>query len=74
MVSIGGWTGSRFFSTAVGSEANRTKFVGAIKDLVDRHNLGGVDLEYVLRKSCPRPILTSPSAGNTLMDWEWAVI
>jgi len=47
MVSIGGWTGSRFFSTAVGSEANRTAFVKAVVDLAQKFELGGVDFEYV---------------------------
>jgi chitinase len=44
-VSIGGWTGSRYFSNAVGSEANRIKFVDAIATLVNNYTLDGVDFE-----------------------------
>jgi chitinase len=47
MVSIGGWTGSRFFSTSVASNKNRTKFVKAVTDLAVQYNVGGVDFEYV---------------------------
>ena len=42
------WAGSRFFSTAVGSAANRTAFVETITNLVEKHKLDGVDFEWVL--------------------------
>lgn len=45
-ISIGGWTGSRYFSTAVGSAANRTKFINAITDIVAKYNLDGVDFDW----------------------------
>lgn len=45
MVAAGGWTGSRYFSTAVGNQANRTKFTNAIANLVNTYNLDGVNFE-----------------------------
>ncbi|TFK64051.1 endochitinase [Pluteus cervinus] len=44
--SIGGWTGSQFFSTAVGSAANRTAFVRTVINLVTHYNLDGVDFDW----------------------------
>ncbi len=38
-VSIGGWTGSLFYSSNVGSEQNRTAFIQAIEGLVNKYNL-----------------------------------
>ncbi|KAF9650142.1 chitinase [Thelephora ganbajun] len=46
LISIGGWTGSRFFSTAVGSAANRTAFVKTITNLVKKHKLDGIDFDW----------------------------
>ena len=48
ILTIGGWTGSIYFSTAVGSEANRTAFAKACVDLVKKYDLDGLDFEYVL--------------------------
>lgn len=39
------WTGSQFFSTNFGSAANRTAFVDTITNLVNKHNLDGIDFE-----------------------------
>jgi len=47
LLSIGGWTGSIYFSTAVGSPENRTKFVEAIVDLANTYGLDGIDFESV---------------------------
>lgn len=44
-LSIGGWTGSRFFSTSVGSAQNRTAFVGAVNKIVKQYDLDGIDFE-----------------------------
>lgn len=44
-LSIGGWTGSRYFSTAVGSAQNRTAFVAAVNRIVKQYGLDGVDFE-----------------------------
>jgi chitinase len=46
-VSIGGWTGSRWFSCNVASAENRTAFVGRVIDLVTKYDLDAVDFEYV---------------------------
>lgn len=45
--SIGGYTGSQFFSTAVGNEANRTAFVTTVLDFAREYELDGLDFEYV---------------------------
>ncbi|KAF7291893.1 Glycoside hydrolase family 18 protein [Mycena indigotica] len=46
LLSIGGWTGSRFYSSAVASEHNRTAFVNATLALVSQYNLDGVDFDW----------------------------
>ncbi|TDZ34920.1 Chitinase A1 [Colletotrichum spinosum] len=46
LVSIGGWTGSRFFSTAIGSPENRTAFVKNCLDLVEKYSLDGLDFDW----------------------------
>lgn len=46
MVSIGGWTGSRYFSSNVGSAKNRTAFVKTVTDFAAEFNLDGLDFEY----------------------------
>ena len=51
MLSIGGWTGARSFSTNVGSSENRTAFVQTVVDLATKYNLDGVDFEYVHHKT-----------------------
>ncbi|THV08265.1 glycoside hydrolase family 18 protein [Dendrothele bispora CBS 962.96] len=45
-ISIGGWSGSRFWSTAVGSSKNRTIFVKTITDFVTRYGLDAVDFDW----------------------------
>jgi len=46
MVSVGGWAGSQYFSTDVGSEENRTAFVKTITDFVQAYELDGVDFDW----------------------------
>ncbi|KAG7090923.1 hypothetical protein E1B28_009997 [Marasmius oreades] len=46
LVSIGGWAGSRFFSTAVASPQNRTKFVNAVTEFATKHDLDGIDFDW----------------------------
>jgi chitinase len=43
-VTVGGWTGSRYFSPAVTPE-NRTSFIQAVIDMVDEYDLDAVDFE-----------------------------
>lgn len=45
-LSIGGWTGSQYFSTAVADETNRTAFVQTVLGLVTKYDLDGIDFEY----------------------------
>ncbi|KAF5351917.1 hypothetical protein D9756_007649 [Leucocoprinus leucothites] len=45
-LSIGGWTGSRYFSSNVGSSTNRTDFVNAIANLVEKYSLDGIELDW----------------------------
>ncbi|KAJ7228309.1 glycoside hydrolase family 18 protein [Mycena pura] len=45
-VSIGGWTGSLFWSSAVASAANRTLFVQTLVDLVQKYDLDGLDFDW----------------------------
>ncbi|EJD03463.1 glycoside hydrolase [Fomitiporia mediterranea MF3/22] len=45
-LSLGGWTGSQYFSTNVGNEKNRTKFVNAINELVSLYHLDGIDFDW----------------------------
>ena len=45
-LSIGGWTDSTYFSSAVSSSSARTKFVNSIVALVQKYNLDGVDIDW----------------------------
>lgn len=47
MVTIGGWTGSVYFSNNVGSAENRTLFVKTVVEFAAKYNLDGFDFEYV---------------------------
>ena len=49
MLTIGGWTGSKYFSSLVATADNRTSFVNACMQLVSQYDLDGLDFEYV----CP---------------------
>jgi len=45
-ISIGGWTGGRWYSTNVGSAANRTAFVNTVTDFVTKYDLDGVNFDW----------------------------
>ncbi|KAG7098279.1 hypothetical protein E1B28_000242 [Marasmius oreades] len=45
-LSIGGWTGSRYFSTNVGSPQNRSTFVKTLVDVVKKYELDGLDIDW----------------------------
>ncbi|KZT29101.1 glycoside hydrolase family 18 protein [Neolentinus lepideus HHB14362 ss-1] len=45
-VSVGGWTGSRYYSTAVASPANRTAFVKTVTTLATTYHLDGIDFDW----------------------------
>ncbi|KAF8801135.1 endochitinase [Phlegmacium glaucopus] len=44
-LSIGGWSGSLYFSTAV-SPQNRSTFVKTVVNLVNKYNLDGIDFDW----------------------------
>ena len=45
-LSIGGWTGSAFFSTICGDDSLRSTFVNNIVDAYDNYNLDGIDIDW----------------------------
>ncbi|KAF5388342.1 hypothetical protein D9615_000636 [Tricholomella constricta] len=46
LVSIGGWTGSRFFSSNVATAAKRTAFVKTVSDFAKKYSLDGLDFDW----------------------------
>lgn len=64
ILSIGGWTGSQYFSSAVATEANRTAFAQTVMKTVSKYNLDGVEFEcaYFLSLS-PTRSLPDPQLG-----------
>jgi chitinase len=47
LMSIGGWGGSRYFSSAVATDANRTAFAQAVMKVVSTYSLDGIEFECV---------------------------
>lgn len=45
-LSIGGWTGSKHFSTAVASSGNREIFAQKILDMYNKFQLDGIDIDW----------------------------
>jgi len=45
-IAIGGWSGSRFFSTAVASPLNRTAFVKTVTDLAVKYKADGLGFDW----------------------------
>jgi len=43
MLSVGGWGGSEYFSSAVATDANRIAFAKAVMNTVSQYDLDGVD-------------------------------
>ena len=48
MLAIGGWGGSKYFSPAVTTDANRTAFAKAVMGVVSQYGLDGIEFEYAL--------------------------
>lgn len=46
LVSIGGWTGSKYFSQSVGDATNRTIFVNTLTKFATDHQLDGLDFDW----------------------------
>ncbi|KAJ7502374.1 glycoside hydrolase family 18 protein [Mycena galericulata] len=45
-LSIGGWTGSQYYSSNVGSATNRTAFVKSVTTLIQKYDLDIVDFDW----------------------------
>lgn len=45
-LSVGGWTGSTYFSTICSSAGNRQIFINNIMAAVDTYNLDGIDIDW----------------------------
>ncbi|GLB34074.1 putative glycoside hydrolase family 18 protein [Lyophyllum shimeji] len=46
LVSIGGWTGSRFWSSNVATATKRTAFVKTVAQFAKKYNLDGLDFDW----------------------------
>ncbi|KAJ2791670.1 hypothetical protein H4R21_006282, partial [Coemansia helicoidea] len=46
LVSVGGWTGSNYFSGIVKSEGSRTTMINAMVDYVKKFDLDGIDIDW----------------------------
>ncbi|KIY44386.1 glycoside hydrolase [Fistulina hepatica ATCC 64428] len=68
LLSIGGWTGSGYFSWAVGSAENRTTFKNTVLDLVNEYVLDGIDFdwEYPGRQGEGCNVVSSDDSANFL--------
>lgn len=65
VLSIGGWSGSQWFSQSVGSSSNRKKFVDACVSAVNTYNLDGIDIdwEYPNQSGAGNPYSSSDAAN-----------
>jgi len=68
-ISIGGWSGSTYYSSNVGTAANRTTFVQAVLNLVSTYNLDGVDFdwEYPNKAGIGCNTISSSDSANFLL-------
>ncbi|KAI9444238.1 glycoside hydrolase family 18 protein [Lactarius indigo] len=68
LLSIGGWTGSQYFSSAVATDANRTAFAQAVMKLVSTYNLDGIefDWEYPNKQGIGCNIISTNDSANFL--------
>lgn len=46
MISVGGWSGSRFFSSSVATADNRAAFANALLNFTNAHNMSGIDFDW----------------------------
>lgn len=46
LVSVGGWTGSVYFSSLVASDTSRNYFAGNITSFINQYGFAGVDLDW----------------------------
>ncbi|TFL00848.1 glycoside hydrolase [Pterulicium gracile] len=68
-LSIGGWSGSIYFSTAVATPENRTAFVQTILGLVSKYDLDGIDFdwEYPNRQGLECNTISPADSANFLL-------
>ncbi|KAI0777381.1 glycoside hydrolase [Trametes elegans] len=68
LLTIGGWTGSTYFSSAVATEANRTAFVQTVLGLVSKYNLDGLDFdwEYPNKQGAGCNVIADDDSANFL--------
>ncbi|KAL0958061.1 hypothetical protein HGRIS_000239 [Hohenbuehelia grisea] len=68
-LSIGGWTGSIYFSTAVATAENRTAFVKAVAGLATQYELDGIDFdwEYPNKQGIGCNIISPQDSANFLL-------
>lgn len=65
-MSIGGWTGSQYFSTAVATAENRTAFVKSVVGLASKYELDGIEFECVIF-----PIRSNITRLILFLSWEY---
>ncbi|KAK7470344.1 hypothetical protein VKT23_001773 [Stygiomarasmius scandens] len=67
-ISIGGWTGSRFWSSAIGSPENRTIFVKTVTDFATQYGLDALDFdwEYPNRQGLGCNVVNANDTANFL--------
>ncbi|GAA94300.1 glycoside hydrolase family 18 protein [Mixia osmundae IAM 14324] len=64
-LTLGGWTGSAYFSYDVGSSANRTAFAKLVSSTVTRYGFSGVDIDCALGQ---KPIISLAVSVGGLRD------
>ncbi|GAA6023500.1 hypothetical protein JCM11491_006602 [Sporobolomyces phaffii] len=69
LIAIGGWTDSKYFSTAVATASSRKTFIANIKTMVDKYNVDGVDIdwEYPGTQGDSGNIVSSADTANMLL-------
>lgn len=68
ILSLGGWGGSCYFSSSVGSAENRTAFAKTVMAAVSKYNLDGVefDWEYPAKQGAGCNIVATDDSANFL--------
>ncbi|KAI9452735.1 glycoside hydrolase family 18 protein [Russula earlei] len=68
MLSVGGWGGSQYFSSAVATDANRTAFAQAVLAAVSQYNLDGIefDWEYPNKQGMGCNVVSANDTANFL--------
>ncbi|KAF8195755.1 glycoside hydrolase family 18 protein [Mycena galopus ATCC 62051] len=64
-LSVGGWTGSKYFSSVVSTDQSRNTFIQNIYRLYSRFNLDGIDIDWEYPGS-------QGQAGNEVSEWDSA--